>query len=77
MVAIPVLLTAIVVNKQHGKPSGQFFELADGDPFHRGTDPAWSWEVERERVLAYYRAGQNPRARNRVQQGLEQRRVGG
>lgn len=54
--ASPVMLTAIVINKQRGKPSGQFFELANGDPFHRGTDPAWSWEVERDRVFAHYRA---------------------
>ncbi|MBV9024264.1 MAG: hypothetical protein JO362_10845 [Streptomycetaceae bacterium] len=52
---VPVMLSAIVVNKQHRKPSGQFFELAKQDPFRRNTDPEWAWSTERDRVFAYYR----------------------
>ena len=48
-----LMLSAIVVNKVGGKPSGQFFELAKTSPFHR-TDPGWTWEDERDCVFAHY-----------------------
>ncbi|TFE58540.1 hypothetical protein E3E14_00460 [Streptomyces sp. ICN441] len=47
------MLSALVVNKASGKPSGQFFELAKSAPFDR-TDSDWSWERERSRVFNYY-----------------------
>ncbi len=52
---VPVMLTAIVVNKQHQRPSEQFEVLAKTAPFQRGDEPGWSWEAERDRVFAHYR----------------------
>lgn len=47
------MLSALVVNKASGRPSGQFFELAKSAPFHRAA-PDWSWELERAHVFAHY-----------------------
>ncbi|MEU7062081.1 hypothetical protein [Streptomyces sp. NPDC046197] len=46
------MLSAIVVNGQSKKPSGQFFELAVTE-FNR-RDPHWTWQQERDAVLARY-----------------------
>ncbi|MFC5854586.1 hypothetical protein ACFPZI_23150 [Streptomyces chlorus] len=50
------MLSAIVILKATGRPAGQFFELANGAPFHR-TAADWTWEQERARVFARYREG--------------------
>lgn len=48
------MLSSMVILKATGRPAGQFFELAEGAPFHR-TASDWSWEQERSRVFARYR----------------------
>jgi hypothetical protein len=50
------MLSAIVILKATGRPAGQFFEPANGAPFHR-TAADWTWEQERARVFARYRDG--------------------
>lgn len=52
---VPVMLTAIVVNKQSKRPSEQFEVLAKTEPFRRGDQPDWTWETEQKRVFAHYR----------------------
>ncbi|MEU7564303.1 hypothetical protein [Streptomyces eurythermus] len=47
------MLSAIVVNKASGEPSGQFSELARSLPFSRPAD--WSWRDEQQRVFAQHR----------------------
>ncbi len=51
---VPVMLTAIVVNKQSKRPSDQFEVLAKTEPFRRGDQPDWTWETEQKRVFAHY-----------------------
>ncbi|MFE5586279.1 hypothetical protein [Kitasatospora sp. NPDC056531] len=51
---VPVMLTAIVVNKRSKRPSDQFEELAKTAPFRRGDEPGWTWETEKRRVFAHY-----------------------
>lgn len=48
------MLSAIVILKATGRPAGQFFEPANGAPFHR-TAADWTWEQEHARVFARYR----------------------
>ncbi|MGK5498020.1 hypothetical protein [Streptomyces sp. URMC 125] len=50
------MLSAIVILKATGRPAEQFFELANGAPFHR-TAADWTWEQERARLFARYREG--------------------
>ncbi|MEU6709714.1 hypothetical protein [Streptomyces wuyuanensis] len=52
---IPVMLTAIVVNKHSRRPSGQFEVLAKEEPFRRGDLPDWTWKAEKDRVFDHYR----------------------
>lgn len=52
---VPVMLTAIVVNKRTREPSGQFHVLAMTDPFRRGDVPGWTWETEKAAVFEHYR----------------------
>ncbi len=52
---VPVMLTAIVVNKRHKRPSEQFEVLAKTAPFHREDEPDWTWETEKNRVFDHYR----------------------
>ncbi|CAL9567519.1 hypothetical protein [Streptomyces sp. enrichment culture] len=47
------MLSAIVVNKASGEPSGQFSDLARTLPFSRPAD--WSWRDEQQRVFAQHR----------------------
>ncbi|MEV5255954.1 hypothetical protein AB0K98_29870 [Streptomyces werraensis] len=47
------MLSALVVNGSSRKPSNQFFELAVTEFYRR--DPDWTWEQERDAVLARYR----------------------
>ncbi|MFF7970454.1 hypothetical protein [Streptomyces sp. NPDC007905] len=50
------MLSVIVILKAIGRPAGQFFELANGAPFHR-TAADWTWEQKRARVFARHREG--------------------
>ncbi|MGW2696971.1 hypothetical protein [Streptomyces sp. NPDC001296] len=52
------MLSALVVNATSRKPSGQFFELAVAE--FRRRDPDWTWERERDAVLARYRDPVSP-----------------
>ncbi|OYP19207.1 hypothetical protein CFC35_35900 [Streptomyces sp. FBKL.4005] len=52
------MLSALVVNAISRKPSGQFFELAVAE--FRRRDPDWTWERERDAVLARYRDPVSP-----------------
>jgi hypothetical protein len=51
---VPVMLTAIVVNKRSMRPSDQFEVLAKTAPFRRGDEPGWTSETEKDRVFAHY-----------------------
>ncbi|MEU6865513.1 hypothetical protein ABZ924_19990 [Streptomyces sp. NPDC046876] len=51
---VPVMLTAIVVNKRTRRPSDQFQTLAEREPFRRGDVPGWTWEAEKAAVFAHY-----------------------
>ncbi|MEU4588477.1 hypothetical protein AB0F92_41630 [Kitasatospora aureofaciens] len=51
---VPVMLTAIVVNKRTRRPSDQFEALANTEPFRRGDVPGWTWETEKAAVFEYY-----------------------
>jgi hypothetical protein len=51
---VPVMLTAIVVNKRTRRPSDQFQELAKTAPFRRGDVPGWTWETEKAAVFEHY-----------------------
>ncbi|MGY1584737.1 hypothetical protein [Streptomyces sp. MN13] len=52
------MLSALVVNAASRKPSDQFFELAITEFLRR--DPDWTWERERDAVLARYRDPVSP-----------------
>ncbi|MFD8414701.1 hypothetical protein ACFV2Q_23580 [Streptomyces sp. NPDC059650] len=52
---VPVMLTAIVVNKRTERPSEQFEVLAKTEPFRRGEVPDWTWKTERDEVFKHYR----------------------
>lgn len=49
----PGMLTAIVVNKTTGRPSPQFFNLAEQSPFCSQDRPGWNWEAERDLVFEH------------------------
>ncbi|MCX5214659.1 hypothetical protein OG689_36300 [Kitasatospora sp. NBC_00240] len=41
------------MNKTTGRPSSQFFTLAEESPFRRQDRPGWTWETERELVFEH------------------------